>query len=552
MEYGADEEALPGYRPARSAEPTRGAGEAAVSATANLEARKVELAEWEAQLHEYNTTLTEDGWKVYRKSTMSSLMNELQRRVMPDAWCEEVQRCTERVASLEAAVDRGLLKERSLVQTVQLLKTGPGCAAELQVEVDSLKSQLNWEQVKHKQRHVMAEMTQKISATGGLSLRRSLDAGAAVPDGLSLEQRVSQAEMRREIETLKEELESSGAAADLKRTALEEELETERLAHRNATETLRTVHLDAGVHEATEMAQLRMENVALTEDLDFLRKREDEVQAESARLQLVAEMNKRLGASVSKFELDALRTQLESLQTEASRVQEANQGLQAELRDRATTVSKAEGLQAEVRAFQATNDALETELVRRAGHTEELKAKLVESRARISILETQLLTIGTRFAEISTNGPPAGGSSGALDGGGGYRSTLAGANPAEKRPSVGGAGGNAPAGRRGGMPLLWADGLEVARESTSRSSPSRLRHRSSLVDSANDYAGSSPPHGSLGGAGGGGLGGGVGGGLGMAGTGLAAGGARTERAVLYIYIYIYICIYISPGSRGTQ
>ena len=60
------------------------------------------------------------------------------------------------------------------------------------------------------------------------------------------------------------------------------------------------VHLDAGIHEATEMAHLRMELAAANEELDFLRKREEEVQAEGARLQMVAEMNKRLGANVSR------------------------------------------------------------------------------------------------------------------------------------------------------------------------------------------------------------------------------------------------------------
>jgi hypothetical protein len=54
------------------------------------------------------------------------------------------------------------------------------------------------------------------------------------------------------------------------------------------------------VHEATEMSRLRMELTAASEELDFLRKREEEVQAEGARVQMVAEMNKRLGANISR------------------------------------------------------------------------------------------------------------------------------------------------------------------------------------------------------------------------------------------------------------
>jgi hypothetical protein len=80
--------------PARSAAPFPGAGMAAVQAADGVEARMAELAKWEAQLHEYSNSLAEDGWTSYRRSAMSNLMNELQRKVMPDAWRDELQRAS--------------------------------------------------------------------------------------------------------------------------------------------------------------------------------------------------------------------------------------------------------------------------------------------------------------------------------------------------------------------------------------------------------------------------------------------------------------------------
>lgn len=124
------------------------AGMAAVQAADNAEARMAELAKWEAELHEYSNSLAEDGWTSYRRSSMSNLMNELQRKVMPDAWRDEVQRAHERVASLQETVERGLTKERALLQRVDMLENGPGCARELQAEIEQLKARLNHQTVR--------------------------------------------------------------------------------------------------------------------------------------------------------------------------------------------------------------------------------------------------------------------------------------------------------------------------------------------------------------------------------------------------------------------
>jgi hypothetical protein len=120
----------------------------AVHAAENAEARMAELAKWEAQLHEYSHSLAEDGWTSYKRSSMSNLMNELQRKVVPEAWRDEVQRANEHVASLEESIERGLAKERALLQRVDALENGPGCARELQAEMDQLKARLNHQTVR--------------------------------------------------------------------------------------------------------------------------------------------------------------------------------------------------------------------------------------------------------------------------------------------------------------------------------------------------------------------------------------------------------------------
>lgn len=57
-------------------------------------------------------------------------------------------------------------------------------------------------------------------------------------------------------------------------SALELALEHERRQHHHAVQALESTHVEAGVHEAQEMVQLRMELTASHEELDFLRARQ--------------------------------------------------------------------------------------------------------------------------------------------------------------------------------------------------------------------------------------------------------------------------------------
>jgi hypothetical protein len=81
--------------------------------------------------------------------------------------------------------------------------------------------------------------------------------------------RVRLATAERDALEARDETKATRTVADERSAALEAALEAERKKHRHAVETLESVHLDAGVHEAQEMVQLRMALVAAQEELDI-------------------------------------------------------------------------------------------------------------------------------------------------------------------------------------------------------------------------------------------------------------------------------------------
>ena len=180
-------------------------------------------------------------------------------------------------------------------------------------------------------------------------------------------------------------------ANDERIAALESALDAERKQHRHAKDALESVHVEAGIHEAQEMVQLRLELTAASEELDFLRSRQAKVHEEEHRLQMVAEMSKRLGTNVSKFELEALRSQVSSLTQEAERVQAHNAQLQAEAKRVMTNESAVAGLQGEIAAFQQANDRLESEALKRERFTSQLQESIKQYEGRIELLQRQLV-----------------------------------------------------------------------------------------------------------------------------------------------------------------
>jgi vacuolar-type H+-ATPase subunit I/STV1 len=115
------------------------------------------------------------------------------------------------------------------------------------------------------------------------------------------------------------ELATTKAESERQITKLEKALEAEKELHRRAKVAFESQITASGVHEAQEMVQLKMEVSALTEEVEFLRQREADVQERENNLQMIAEMNRKLGTTVSKFELDAMRGQIDSLEEEARR-----------------------------------------------------------------------------------------------------------------------------------------------------------------------------------------------------------------------------------------
>ena len=126
-----------------------GAGQAEVDdETADFSARVERLAAWEEQLVAYNGKLAEEGWKSWKKGAVTSVMNELQRKVVPDVWRDEVREANERVRAMGVQLKEVRERERVLTERIDLLENGPGCARELKELLEIAEVQLNQEQVR--------------------------------------------------------------------------------------------------------------------------------------------------------------------------------------------------------------------------------------------------------------------------------------------------------------------------------------------------------------------------------------------------------------------
>ena len=104
--------------------------------------------------------------------------------------------------------------------------------------------------------------------------KRAAESGEADHLGVSgaapeLQQRVAAAERR--LSEAQEELAEAKAERDTKVGELQRALEEERKKATRATEQLKEVHVEAGIHEAQEMVQLKLELAALTEEVALLR-----------------------------------------------------------------------------------------------------------------------------------------------------------------------------------------------------------------------------------------------------------------------------------------
>ena len=255
-----------------------GAGQAEVDdETADFSARVERLAAWEEQLVAYNGKLAEEGWKSWKKGAVTSVMNELQRKVVPDVWRDEVREANERVRAMGVQLKEVRERERVLTERIDLLENGPGCARELREQLEIAEVQLNQEQARQRQRRVMAEMltvnndASKRASVGGqaggaagegktggvasavaamvaFEKKRAAESGEGDGLGVSgaapeLQQRVAAAERR--LSEAQEELAEAKAERDTKVGELQRALEEERKKATRATTQLEEVHVEA-------------------------------------------------------------------------------------------------------------------------------------------------------------------------------------------------------------------------------------------------------------------------------------------------------------------
>ena len=259
-----------------------GAGRRSVSMAVDEDEKVRRLSVWEDQLHAYQHELADEGWKSWKRGAVNSLMNELQRKVVPEVWREEVAQSSRKEAELNNALRRAGEKERALLARIDALENGPGCARELQAQLESMELKMSQGEQKQKQRRVMHELLAKESPldtlrSEGGGRRRAVsmavtafdagttprDARRGVADGASAEvhaemlARVSVAQ--RQAKEAAAELATTKAESEKQITQLEKALEAEKELHRRAKVAFESQITASGVHEAQEMVQLKME-----------------------------------------------------------------------------------------------------------------------------------------------------------------------------------------------------------------------------------------------------------------------------------------------------
>ena len=89
------------------------------------------LNSWEEQLTTYSQELSERGWVSWKRTAVSSIMVELQRKMIPQQWKNHLKESEQRVAQLEDLLVQATQKERGLLQRIDHLQNGPGCAREV-------------------------------------------------------------------------------------------------------------------------------------------------------------------------------------------------------------------------------------------------------------------------------------------------------------------------------------------------------------------------------------------------------------------------------------
>lgn len=116
------------------------------------------LQAWEEQLQAYSDQLTETGWQSWKRGAVTSVMHELQRKVVPDTWQHAIKQADERTAALEERIARSADKERALLARIDDLENGPGCARELREALEKAELSLSQQRAREKQQSVFKQL----------------------------------------------------------------------------------------------------------------------------------------------------------------------------------------------------------------------------------------------------------------------------------------------------------------------------------------------------------------------------------------------------------
>jgi hypothetical protein len=268
-----------------------GEGRRGVEMAESVSSQIARLQAWEGQLQAYSDQLTEQGWTTWKSSAVTSVMHELQRKVLPDTWRDEVTRMETQVAELQGAARVAAKKERALLDKIERLESGPGSTKELQSQLEATELQLQQQRQRERQMSVFKELittgavsdnaggaapsTRRRATIAGGQAKLDVERAAAahreraaasppkpeaahcVPGGATIDTspggvaplaeveklQVALARAQQEVAEAQEEAKAARDAAAERSSGLEVALEAERKAKRHAIEALESLHL---------------------------------------------------------------------------------------------------------------------------------------------------------------------------------------------------------------------------------------------------------------------------------------------------------------------
>lgn len=146
----------------------RGASRASVRSADDIDEQVERLDAWEEQLQAYSDQLTEQGWTLWKRGAVNSVMGQLQRQVVPDQWKNEVARLEASESALRDQLKVASEKERALLTRLDEVENGPGCAREVREKLEEAELNLERQQARERQQSVFKQMLSSGSVSNNL------------------------------------------------------------------------------------------------------------------------------------------------------------------------------------------------------------------------------------------------------------------------------------------------------------------------------------------------------------------------------------------------